>query len=1223
MEKTLRSSLQSSPQKFLLSASNLPLKSSKTLLKTLIHSIPQTSPLSSSLPSALHHSVSQSIHSFTHPSDPDRPSSPPSPPSKRPRRSSRSQKPASRSAPTTDSNRPILLKSLQVYTYIAHLCISHPSKPFQPSDLLYSVHALHDSLILFEVNPALMLEITGLCEEWWREGWPGRETLISQSLPFLVSRSLTEGKKVDVRRVCALRDAFSLFDFDDESIDDLKMLLVRCVIAPLYLKTDDGRRFLASLFGLNGQLVKEILALIHAQIPFGRKSMLEAYADVLFRAWKEGGSRDEIESGFLQGLVEGAIHASSRPLAASVRRILGGFINQRTTDGVEKVLFRLVEPVLFRSLQAANANVRQNALHLLLDMFPLEDPDATKEVKDTLLDKQFFLLEKLLVDDCPGVRVVAVEGCCRILHLFWEVIPSSTITKLLTKIINDMSHDICYEVRLSTLNGVIYLLDNPQTHEILKVLLPRLGFMFLDPILSVRVAVADLLLALIHIPTFQFNKVVGLEALLSSLSNDHPLVAKRITRLLIPSYFPSKVTPKEACNRCVALIRRSPTAGARFCEFALSEGSSPKPLMELVRFCVSLSLSPDGLNPDQIDGFSIAAANICSSLLSEASNKMALNELITGKKLKRLLSVVTSERAHASVLNIASMTSPDNAAWLLEQSMDLLRNCVSLSENVEKQAEVRAAHKLVLFCGRFDDFFEALVNHLQRTASRCHTKFGSDMPMHCIPTRRKKVKLSVKTSTKSSMVNGKRLSNCGISNVEGDYVIAAVMAWQIKDLLVSVDTRNAVLNSPISDLALSALKVISQVNIEQCIHCEFLDTSPVLAYTSLATHMALHNVDVANTSDVGDNERNSLHSTRISPEQSVLNQALTHLLNCTERLFRACDPGKSSILNSDLRQGEKMVERRKSKRREALADVSNTIGTEPKPDFPEIRRISNTVKMVTTVLKFVVDAATVRSASLNKGRELQFTSSYVQYIITTLDQHPGYISLSEEEDLKDIFLYLKSSFTYAAKLLNLVLKNCSESSPPSQEASYLANNLLNLITSIELHVGSSHVLIKAAKEGGSNGLSNHGQLSCPTWAVLLGKAELNELSELSQEEETCSTNEMEFSVFKRLIGVAVLQLKKGNLKILDAVGAVILNSLTATMESRDFGLVFGLVHFVCIKMVGPEYGDWKELELVSASLKEMYIRIEKEIQHPKIGNDGRHRLESAKALIESVGMGHG
>ncbi|GMH30524.1 hypothetical protein Nepgr_032367 [Nepenthes gracilis] len=109
-------------------------------------------------------------------------------------------------------------------------------------------------------------------------------------------------------------------------------------------------------------------------------------------------------------------------------------------------------------------------------MFPL---DAAKVIKDTLLDKQFFLLERLLTDDCPDVRVVAVEGCCRILHLFWEVIPSSAITKILTKIFDDMPHDAS-------------------------------------------------------------NEGVNLDVLLQTLTNDKPLVALRITRLLMPSYFPAE-----------------------------------------------------------------------------------------------------------------------------------------------------------------------------------------------------------------------------------------------------------------------------------------------------------------------------------------------------------------------------------------------------------------------------------------------------------------------------------------------------------------------------------------------------------------------------------------------------------------------------------------------------------------------------------------------------------
>lgn len=127
-----------------------------------------------------------------------------------------------------------------------------------------------------------------------------------------------------------------------------------------------------------------------------------------------------------------------------------------------------------------------------------------------MLDKQFYLLDKLILDDCPDVRAVAVEGSCRVLHLFWEVIPSSTITNILKKITNDLSHDTCTEVRLSTVKGVIYLLDNPQSHEIMKVLLPRMGGMFTDHAVSVRVAVADLLLAVRDIRSIQFHKVLML-----------------------------------------------------------------------------------------------------------------------------------------------------------------------------------------------------------------------------------------------------------------------------------------------------------------------------------------------------------------------------------------------------------------------------------------------------------------------------------------------------------------------------------------------------------------------------------------------------------------------------------------------------------------------------------------------------------------------------------------
>ncbi|KAL0377903.1 UNVERIFIED_CONTAM: Condensin-2 complex subunit G2 [Sesamum radiatum] len=795
MEKRLRSSLQTSAEEFLSSAAKLPFKSSKSAIKTLINtSVKPASDLTSSLPLALCNSISHSISRYKNLHDSTFAGSPITPPAKRARRSSRNKKEDGVSSTQHRENgRQSIVEKLQVYAYILHLCVFHPKNAFSVSDLLPAAQELHDNLILFESDSILLSEIANLCEEWWKGDLLGKETLISQSLPVMLSRSLTLKKKVDVHRVYTLREAFMLFDFEDESIEDLKHLLIRCVISPLYLKTEEGRKFIAFMFGFSVQLMKEVCAMIKSQIAFGRKSMLEAYGEIIFRAWKavEGDCKYEIENGFLQGLVEGC-----------------------------------------------KLNVRQNALHLLLDLFPLEDPDATKEAKDTLLEKQFFLLDKLLMDECPDVRAVAVEGSCRILYLFWEVIPSPTITRIITRIFNDMAHDACTEVRLSTVNGVIYLLGNPQSHEVLKVLLPRLGNLIMDSTSTVRAAVADLLLLLNDIRNFHFHKVVSIDILVSTLANDQPLVARKITKLLIPSYFPSKVTEEEACKRMITLIKRSPTAGARFCEFAALEGASLRSLMKLFKVLSDLIMSSVKLDEEIVEGLLVAASHLCTNLAKDASFKPALREELSAEKLKTLFTVASTSRGQSSICIIISTMSLDAVGDLFEDCMGLINRFSGLSDIIERQDEVRSAHKMILSCGWFDNMFGVLVGCLQKAACGCHAKFGVELGKQNVGSAIR-TKSSIKVSSKSKHCNGQRSS---IKRFSEDYASAAGVSWQIKDLLLHENTRKAMLSSRHLESAYSALKVISEASVLYCLQYDYLNTWPVSAYTTLTLHMSLHNI---------------------------------------------------------------------------------------------------------------------------------------------------------------------------------------------------------------------------------------------------------------------------------------------------------------------------------------------------------------------------------------------
>ncbi|KAJ6678307.1 CONDENSIN-2 COMPLEX SUBUNIT G2 [Salix viminalis] len=835
-----------------------------------------------------------------------------------------------------------------------------------------------------------------------------------------------------------------------------------------------------------------------------------------------------------------------------------------------------------------------------------------KEVKDTLLDKQFFLMERLIMDDCPDVRVIAVEGCFRVLHLFWEIIPSSTITKLLTKLFDDMSHDICNEVRLSTVNGIIYLLGNPQSHEILKVLLPRVGHLILDSALSSRAAVMDLLLLIRDIRSFQFNKVVDLDVLLSTLANDHSQVAQKITRLLIPSYFPSKVSIEEACNRCVTLIKRSPMAGARFCEFAMLEGASPKSLMELVRVLISLVLSNEKLHADQIEGLLIAAASLCNNLASEPCYKNALKEFFTGGKVKCLFAVASNGHAQPSVLNICSAVSPDDVAGLVEECMSLVTNCRGLPKDVEMQAKVRSAHRLLLSCGAFDEMFDSLTGLLQKAAYHCHVKFGIEIPKQRIsPGKRKKCKSSVKISAKRKHVGGRNPTT-----FEDDYSITVGIACQIKDLVVSEDSREAILGSQALELSFVALKVISEVSIEHCISCEYMDTSPVLAYSGLALHMSLQNISIS-TNDYGSKKSEGTESSIL---ETVMDQTVDHLLNCIDKLLREVNIGET----------------------QADTSISNGDGSISTKE----RSMSNKVKMLTAVLKLIVDSIAMGLLSCIHGRCLNFTSAYLKHIIFALEHQSSEKLQFKEDELKDIFLCLKSSFSYAAKLLNLILCDTSETSPLLQEAFDLVNDMLDLITSIELHLGSVFAagLVASAKSWLPDLILALGYLcmlkdtqvastyitalDCikagyPSWPIILAKTELHEIREANVEEVDdifSKPEEEEFCVFKKFMET-IVSLLKGKFKILDAIGVILLTGSVVGLERKDFGVVLGLLHFVCVKLVGEEDREWNELDMMLDFLPDIYHQIERGIEEQSDEN-ARQKLCSARMLLDHVWFYH-
>ncbi|KAK3244146.1 hypothetical protein CYMTET_46231 [Cymbomonas tetramitiformis] len=456
-----------------------------------------------------------------------------------------------------------------------------------PSTLHAAAVKLHDSqvtLIDAACDGQLQEAVVRLCESWWQMEAAGRECLVTQTLPYLLVRSLSTGRTADVRRVHALRSALQLFEFDDESIISLKKLLLRCAFAPPFLRVPEGRRFLSSLFCIQPQFTRELQAIVRNQIPSGRRSILEAYGEILFRAWRNatGPCLAELEYGCMQGLMKAALHASTPAMGAALRRVLGGFHSQKSAKGVDEMLLRLYEPLLFRAVQAANPAVRTNAARVLFDCFPLQNPEAPNEDIDRLMQEQFKCFTGLLKDEVPAVRALAIGGVVGVLDVYWELIPAATTASYIACIVDDLVHDCTSPaVRAEAISGLARLVHNPLAQPVLKAVLPRLKNMMMDHSRRVRVAMVKLLLEVRSVRAIRFYEVVPVEMLLTGLANEDSALAHLLTQLLLPSYCPPGSEVEEVVERLVALLEKTPRAGAALLRHMVSQGATPATAMAI------------------------------------------------------------------------------------------------------------------------------------------------------------------------------------------------------------------------------------------------------------------------------------------------------------------------------------------------------------------------------------------------------------------------------------------------------------------------------------------------------------------------------------------------------------------------------------------------------------------------------------------------------------------
>lgn len=278
-----------------------------------------------------------------------------------------------------------------------------------------------------------------MCETWWHGRFVHCERMVTQLVPLLLIRCLSDNAKSDdVRRLWSVRCAIDLLDFDDASIASLKRHLLRTVGNPLFLRCIEGRKFITHLFLVDASFVCDVHDAVKVQIPSAKGCVLKLYAKIYYYAWRastemttksgyECNDDDEIckrrqmskiqssiEKNALQGLMYLAMHAASPSTSQSARIVLDRFYLNKKSPDVESMLHRTYGPLLWRGITSASSIVRVRSASVLADTFPLRDPNAENRTK-AVVKSSVCALVGVMEDLVPSVRVAGSVATARVL----------------------------------------------------------------------------------------------------------------------------------------------------------------------------------------------------------------------------------------------------------------------------------------------------------------------------------------------------------------------------------------------------------------------------------------------------------------------------------------------------------------------------------------------------------------------------------------------------------------------------------------------------------------------------------------------------------------------------------------------------------------------------------------------------------------------------------------
>eukprot|EP00928_Gymnodinium_smaydae_P022979 TRINITY_DN19136_c0_g1_i2.p1 TRINITY_DN19136_c0_g1~~TRINITY_DN19136_c0_g1_i2.p1 ORF type:complete len:1184 (+),score=254.36 TRINITY_DN19136_c0_g1_i2:747-4298(+) len=427
--------------------------------------------------------------------------------------------------------------------------------------------------------------IAGALERISNSRRPGREDFYGGTLMYLVGRCLSSAAAPrDMERLFLSRHLFGELDWEHESIESMKMQILRCVASPSFVRATHGCELLAVFYATHPAFTAEVHRAVKNEAAYGKLCALEAFGAALLKAVKasEGVLRAQLEQCVLDWATL-ALYANKKS-AERARIIMEEIHRHHHEEDINALLCGIYGSKLWRSMKVANPQVRENAARLLQYVFPLIPNEFSVAEKELEIIRQIRTMLDAMEDPAEPVRRAGVYTACNSLKNYWGMLPPGEIAKVIAILLDKNARDSKAPlVRASVAEGLASIVSNALSHPSLSAVLPQLAVLLHDRSPIVRASFVRLLDKVGECRSIYVHSIVTNEELLVRLAAEHAeaqaerlqgvscvrkgaasaesgatpaFVAKHLAKLLAPSLFGLQLTKQ--VERCRELLETWP-----------------------------------------------------------------------------------------------------------------------------------------------------------------------------------------------------------------------------------------------------------------------------------------------------------------------------------------------------------------------------------------------------------------------------------------------------------------------------------------------------------------------------------------------------------------------------------------------------------------------------------------------------------------------------------------